>query len=121
MAGCHAFRRCCCLFATIGAVVLVVHEDEVILAEGLQLVDGEDVQGKRRGVAIKIEAVIYNVLLLEVSDYGGPQWHKFPSSTLAATFVAKGGDAVGEAPRRRGRADPRDGCRARMCGPRVCR
>ena len=36
-------------------------EDEVILAEGRERVDREDVECKQRGVATKIEAVIYYV------------------------------------------------------------
>lgn len=78
-------------------------EDEVILAEGLELVDREDVECKRRGVAIEIEAVIYYVFLLEVSDDCRPQWYEFSPYSLAATLIREGRDAVGEASRRCGR------------------
>lgn len=72
-------------------------EDEVVLAEGLQFVDREDVECKRRGVAIKIEAVIYYVLLLEVGYDCRPQRYEFSSYCFAATFICESGDAVGEA------------------------
>lgn len=82
---------------------LIDVEDEVVLAEGLQLVDWEDVEGKRGRVAIKIEAVIYYVFLLKVSHYCGPQRHKFSSCPLVAVLIAKRRDVVGEASWRRRR------------------
>jgi hypothetical protein len=71
-------------------------ENEVIFAEGLEAIDGEDVEGVGGGATVKIKPIIDDVFLLEVVENGGSQWHKPTLARLGAGVVGNGRDTGGK-------------------------